>query len=124
MAFIDVEGGGRAHEEPNSMSICLRLHPSPDWRLLHEPYLKYGMGRRKTKRFFSLLYLTIYQMNQTFRLRLTERCADILIFVREEIRDIGDVIGDVAMTVTITANLKKGTKTAFRTLARTIRDDR
>ena len=31
-------------------------------------------------------------MNRTACLRLTERCADILISVREEIRDAGDVI--------------------------------
>ncbi len=33
-------------------------------------------------------------MNRTACLRLTERCADILISVREEIRDAGDVVGD------------------------------
>jgi abelson tyrosine-protein kinase 1 len=33
-------------------------------------------------------------MNRTACLRLTERCADILISVREEIRDAGDVIDD------------------------------
>ena len=31
-------------------------------------------------------------MNRTACLRLTERCADILIFIREEIKDAGDVI--------------------------------
>ena len=33
-------------------------------------------------------------MNRTACLRLTERCADILISVREEIRDAGDIIDD------------------------------
>jgi hypothetical protein len=34
----------------------------------------------------------IPQMNRTACLCLTERCADILIFIREEIKDAGDVI--------------------------------
>jgi len=39
-------------------------------------------------------------MNRTACLRLTERCADILISVREEIRDAGDVVGgDLAAPV-------------------------
>ena len=33
-------------------------------------------------------------MNHAACLRLTERCANILISVREEIRDAGDVIDD------------------------------
>ena len=39
-------------------------------------------------------------MNRTACLRLTERCADILMSVREEIRDAGDIIdGDLAAPV-------------------------
>ena len=36
--------------------------------------------------------IVIPQMNRTACLCLTERCADILIFIREEIKDAGDVI--------------------------------
>ena len=49
------------------------------------------MGNISDKVF--VIHRFVFQMNRLGCLRLTERCADILLSVREEIHEAGDQIG-------------------------------